>query len=54
VVTGKLLESAIRTVPLLVLIGCCAISRWLKLCGTAVAPEILSELSGPGTGAGKM
>src|SRR5262249_19577800 len=21
--------------------GCCAMSRWLKLCGTAVAPEIL-------------
>ena len=29
-----LLESLIRTVPPLVLIGCCAIIRWLKLCGT--------------------
>src|ERR1700730_13200029 len=35
------------------LIGVCAIIRWLKLCGTWVAPTILSELSGPGTGAGR-
>src|SRR5258708_32649077 len=52
--TGKILESVIRTVPLFVLIGCCAIIRWLKLCGTAVAPAILSEARGPGSGAGKM
>ena len=31
-----MLESVIRTVPLLVLIGFCASMRWLKLCGTGV------------------
>jgi hypothetical protein len=31
--TGNTLESVIRTVPLLVLIGRCASIRWLKLCG---------------------
>jgi hypothetical protein len=49
---GKTLESAIRAVPLFVLTGSCAINRWLKLCGTGVAPGILSALSGPGIGAG--
>src|ERR1700732_4222608 len=42
--TGNTLESVIRTVPLLVLIGCCAVILWLNLCGTAVMPLILSEL----------
>ena len=51
---GKSLVSVIRTDPLLVLIGVCASMRWLKLCGTGVAPAILSESSGPGSGAGKM
>ena len=46
--------SVIRAVPFFIVIGVCAIMRWLKLCGTAVAPVILSALSGPGTGAGKM
>jgi hypothetical protein len=52
--TGNTLEPVILTVPPLVLIGCCAIIRWLKLYGTAVAPGILSAPSGPGTYAGKM
>ena len=47
---GNTLVSVIRTVPLLVLIGCCASILWLKLGGTGVAPAILSEPSGPGTG----
>jgi hypothetical protein len=51
---GNALVSVMRTVPLFDLIGVCAIIRWLKRCGTSVAPGILSELSGPGTGAGKM
>jgi hypothetical protein len=39
---GNTLESVIRAVPLLVLMGVCAIMRWLKPCGTGVTPEILS------------
>jgi hypothetical protein len=54
VLTGKFLESLIRTVPLLVLIGSCGINRWLNVCGTTVAPGILSALSGPGTAAAKI
>ncbi len=52
--TGKVLESVIRTVPLFVRIGGCAIILWLKLLGTGAAPGILSEASGPGTGAAKI
>lgn len=52
--TGNTLLSVIRTVPLFVLIGCCAIILWLKPGDAAVAPAILSESSGPGTEAGKM
>jgi len=47
-------ESVIRTLPLLVTIGCCASIRWLNVCGTAVSPAIRSEASGPGGGAEKM
>jgi hypothetical protein len=54
VLTGNTRESLIRTVPLAVPVVSCAINRELKLCGTGVAPGILSELSGPGKGAGKM
>ena len=51
---GNTLVSVIRTVPLLVVIGCCAIILWLKPGDTGGTPAILSELSGPGTEAGKM
>ena len=51
---GNTLVSVIRTVPLLVLIGSCASILWLRPGDTAVAPTTLSELSGPGTGAGKI
>ena len=46
---GNTLLSVIRTVPLLVLIGFCAIILWLKLCDTGFAPAILSEARDPGT-----
>ena len=46
---GNRLVSVMRTVPLLVLIGCCASILWLKVGDTGVAPAILSESSGPGT-----
>src|SRR5260370_31495482 len=51
---GNTLVSVIRTVPLLVLIGCCASILWLKVGDAATAPTVLSEASGPGTGAGKI
>ena len=46
---GNTLVSVMRTVPLLVLIGCCASILWLNDCGTGVAPAILSESIEPGT-----
>src|SRR5271155_392464 len=51
---GNTLVSVIRTVPLLVLIGCCASILWLKPGDTEVTPAILSEPSGPGTEPAKM
>jgi hypothetical protein len=50
---GNTMVSVIRTVPLLVLIGCCASILWLKLGDTEIAPAILSESSDPGTEEGK-
>src|SRR5258707_14793980 len=51
---GNTLVSVIRTVPLLVLVGCCASILWLRPGDTATAPAILSDSSGPGTGAAKI
>src|ERR1700687_3001781 len=51
---GNTLVSVMRTVPLLVLIGCCASILWLKVGDTGTAPAILSESSDPGTAAAKM
>jgi hypothetical protein len=48
------LESAMRTVPPLVRIGSCAMSRCLKVCGTGLAPMSLSGPSGPSTSDLKM
>ena len=47
-----MLESTIRTVPPLVLIGCCAIMRWLNLCGTGRARDLVGG-ERPGTAPGR-
>jgi hypothetical protein len=54
VAAGNTLESVMRTVPLLVRIGFCAVMRWLNFFGTCSAPAARSALSGPGSGAGKI